>query len=990
MFNYSENHTAGSSLGTVATSDTSSVADYRFSATGTSISADGFFAINNSGVISLTSAGAAVGAATNDFEIGANTFNLGVQAIDASGNVSLATNVTLNVTNVNEAPIVAPGAAITSDEDQSYIFNWSDFKVSDIDNNSTLSVQIESIPLEGKLQFRDSNGVWTDISSATTVSKAVIDAGGLRFVPESNESGNDSFSSTGVGINKQTYAEFQYSGSDGALSSNPSSTMNIDITPIADVPTLSVRSAAATQVFNTGWETAANSNITSELISGPTLENWTLVTTGDLLLGGTNVFEVWHNNDAQTNQAGTAVTINMAAGNGNNALELNDAGEQTPYVIPQTLGITRSVATEAGKVYELSLDYAGRLGYDASFTKIAVYLGNTLVGEYASTSSQTSLNWENIHFSFVGTGNTENLTIKLAGTSTELGGRGALIDDITLSSSLGVIASSGGVSGKTSIALANYISGNLTDTDGSETLRYDLRNLPSDASIVVGNTTLSAVDGVISLTAAQLATATLQINSTERGQIGLDITAVSIEPNGSTASTSSQHLDLKIVDGGVSHESFTTNTVNMGSTTTALGSGLTGEYFGYNEAGGQSNLISLTQVENYIESRTGNNSSLVGSNNNASTASLNASFVANQINFGLQNNSPIFSDDLGDNRSVSSGTTIGTSSDAKNNLYDFLTAAGTSNVSNLIAGGAGLGDTSDAIIRGHGYLDLSQGGTYDIRVTADDGYSLMIGGQVVAQADYIQSTASKVYANINLSGELQAVDLLYWDQGGAASLKVEFKLSGSADSTYKVLGSSGLELYQAPANGQELVQTATGWALHTIETVTGTDASDLINGGNYSDIINGGIGHDVLYGNGGSDLLNGGDGNDLILGGIGNDTLTGGIGADTFMWKAGNLGNDIIKDFKSTEGDRIDLSDLLPDAANTGDITQYLQVDTLTSTLKISTTGALNTGGSADVTIKLEDGSGGNLNLSGLGSTSTQIVNSLIAGSDPIVKVDHS
>lgn len=396
-------------------------------------------------------------------------------------------------------------------------------------------------------------------------------------------------------------------------------------------------------------------------------------------------------------------------------------------------------------------------------------------------------------------------------------------------------------------------------------------------------------------------------------------------------------------------------------------------------------------MENYIESRTGNNSSLVGSNTNAAASSVNATFVANQINYGLNSSGgTIFNDDLGDNRTLSSGSSIGASGNSRNNLYDFLTAAGTGNASSLQAGGAGLGDTTDAIIRAHGFLDLARGGLYDIRITADDGYRLQIGGQVVAEADFIQSTTTQVYSNINLSGDLQALELLYWDQGGAASLKVEFKLSGSADSTYAVLGSSGLDLYQVPGANQELVQTATGWALHTIETVNGTAASDLINGGTYSDIINGSTGHDVLYGNGGNDLLNGGDGNDLLLGGVGNDTLTGGTGADTFMWQAGNIGSDVIKDFNSSEGDRIDLSDLLPDAANTGDITQYLQIDTLTSTLKVSTAGTLNSGGSADVTIKLENGSGGNVDFSSLGSTSTQIVNSLIAGADPIVKIDHS
>ncbi len=880
------------------------------------------------------------------------------------------------MTNVNEAPVVVAGAAVTGNEDSNYIFKWSDFKVSDVDANSALRINIESLPGEGKLQVKVGN-TWTDVSANTTVTKSVIDGSGLRFVPDANESGHDSFGGNGVGLNQATYATFTYSGSDGSLIT-ASSTMSIDIAPVADVPTLSVKSAAASTLFTTTWESAPNSDSTSQDVTSATFENWSLVTTGDILTGGKNVFEVWASGDSMQNQAGNMITVKLPGTGNTDALELNDAGGS----MSQTLGITRNVTTEAGKVYDLSMDYAGRLGFDTTFTKIAVYLGSTLVGEYGSSSSQTSLNWENIHFSFVGTGKNEALTIKLAGTSADASGRGALIDNITLSSSQGVVAGDGGVSGKTSIALANYISGALTDTDGSESLRYDLSSLPAGASIMVGNSTLAAVNGVVSLSAAQLATAKLQVSGAVRGEIGLDVKAVSVEPNGSTESTNSQHLKLKIVEAGVSHDSLTTNTITVADTSSALSSGLTGEYWGYQEGTNGPNLTSLSQVEAFIESRTGNTSSLVGSNDNAATSSVNATFIANQINYGLRNNgNTVFSDDLGDNRTVTNGNTIGSSGNSQNNLYDFLTAAGTGNVSSLKAGGANLGDTSDAIIRAHGFLSVNAG-TYDIRITADDGYRLMIGGKVVADADYIQETTTKKFSGINLDGGLQALELLYWDQGGAASLKVEFKLSGSADNTYKVLGSNGLNLYQAPGEGQELVQTNTGWAIHTIGTTNGGDASDLINGSKYSDILNGGNGHDVLYGNGGHDLLNGGDGNDLLIGGVGNDTLIGGAGADTFMWKSGDFGNDVIKDFNAAEGDRIDISDLLPDTANANNLLDYLKVDTVTNTLQVSTTGDL--ANNVDVTIKLEG-----VNLTQYGATSSQIVNSLVAGADPLVKTEH-
>ncbi len=107
VFNYSENQSSGATLGTVAASDAVGVTAFRFSATGSSTSADGFFSIDNSGVISLTAAGAAAATASNDFETSPNSFTLGVEASDAAGNWSSATDVTLNVSDVDDtAPAI--------------------------------------------------------------------------------------------------------------------------------------------------------------------------------------------------------------------------------------------------------------------------------------------------------------------------------------------------------------------------------------------------------------------------------------------------------------------------------------------------------------------------------------------------------------------------------------------------------------------------------------------------------------------------------------------------------------------------------------------------------------------------------------------------------------------------------------------------------------------------------------------------------------------
>ncbi|TFF34076.1 type I secretion C-terminal target domain-containing protein [Pseudomonas sp. RIT623] len=161
------------------------------------------------------------------------------------------------------------------------------------------------------------------------------------------------------------------------------------------------------------------------------------------------------------------------------------------------------------------------------------------------------------------------------------------------------------------------------------------------------------------------------------------------------------------------------------------------------------------------------------------------------------------------------------------------------------------------------------------------------------------------------------------------------------------------------------------------------DGADTLLGGNGNDIIFGQGGNDILDGGKGNDVLLGGAGNDILIGGKGDDILIGGSGADTFVWKAGDLGKDVIKDFNVKEGDRLDLSDLLQgEKAST--IDNFLKITTVggESTLQVSTEGKLNAAGglaNADVTIKLE----------GVNWSNTTI-NSLISGADPTIKIDNS
>ena len=99
-FSYTENQAANALVGTVVATDDVAVTAFRFAATGTGTSADGFYSIASDGKITLTAAGVAAGIANNDFETSPNSFTYGVEAGDAAGNWSSAVNVTLNVTDV--------------------------------------------------------------------------------------------------------------------------------------------------------------------------------------------------------------------------------------------------------------------------------------------------------------------------------------------------------------------------------------------------------------------------------------------------------------------------------------------------------------------------------------------------------------------------------------------------------------------------------------------------------------------------------------------------------------------------------------------------------------------------------------------------------------------------------------------------------------------------------------------------------------------------
>ncbi|WP_371230046.1 retention module-containing protein [Pseudomonas sp. QE6] len=218
-------------------------------------------------------------------------------------------------------------------------------------------------------------------------------------------------------------------------------------------------------------------------------------------------------------------------------------------------------------------------------------------------------------------------------------------------------------------------------------------------------------------------------------------------------------------------------------------------------------------------------------------------------------------------------------------------------------------------------------------------------------------------------------DILFGDSINTDNLS----WAGHAAGTHNGAGLQGLVDYLTATNGG--TAPSTGQLLNYIAAhAQELNVAGDPRGGN--DILEGGAGNDLMFGQGG---------NDKLIGGPGDDIMFGGTGADEFVWKAGDTGHDVIKDFSIAEGDTLNLTDLLQgEAATASSLAHYLNFTVTSGTTSI---GVMPTGtGPVTQTIDLANvdlsakyaGHAGNGVLSA-GDTQ-QVLNGLLG--DHVIKTD--
>ncbi|WP_095089985.1 calcium-binding protein [Mesorhizobium sophorae] len=147
---------------------------------------------------------------------------------------------------------------------------------------------------------------------------------------------------------------------------------------------------------------------------------------------------------------------------------------------------------------------------------------------------------------------------------------------------------------------------------------------------------------------------------------------------------------------------------------------------------------------------------------------------------------------------------------------------------------------------------------------------------------YLQDGAGNV---TSITGEFQST--------GAAVETIEFSNGTTWNPmtmAMEVHGTSGNDTISPSAYGNQAL------------AVYGYDGADNLHAGTSDSQIYGGNGNDALYGQSGNDFFSGGDGS---------DTITGNSGADTIAFYSGETGSDTVYGFSTSQGDKIDLHDLL-------------------------------------------------------------------------------
>ncbi|QGU33540.1 beta strand repeat-containing protein [Thermochromatium tepidum] len=837
-FTYDENQAEGFVVGTVKASDVGVGGAAGTIATFEIVGGndDGFFAIDKDGKITLTEAGADKTKAANDFETTPNTFTLKVRAIDAAGNKSADTDVTLTVTDVDDigpkfVSAAASGTTVKINFDEalkvvalsnpSALFTVTQGGASYSINTATISGNTVTLTLASALGSGD-----TYIAYDGTV---LEDALGNKAdkIDSTKATSTDTTPPTLTSSNPADNA------TDFAANANLTLTFNEAVKlGIGTITLVNISDATDNRVINT-------QDATQVSVSGNTV---TINPTADLKAGTSYAVNV----------SATAILDedgNAFAGISDNAT-LNFTTKSSTSGQTLTTGVDNITGTSAGETFDASLAVtsAGQLntlgnadavdGGDGTDTLFVQHI-NTAATTVTPTSVKNievlQLDLSNIAAAFtldLANGDNQLTTIK-SGNNTAAGATA------TVQNVQGV---------PTTVELSN------TDQD------FTLTNASSKMSGTSDAVTLklsSVTGGTVTLQPSAAGSGYETITVDSQGTVANVLTSLTDGAGNSLAKvvvTGSQNLTLPLGDTTV---------------TEVDASAFTGKLTNLQVAAGNTQNMKITG----------------GSKDDV--IDMNGTYTANDtINGGDDTDRLVLK-----NTEATGATTV--QSNVSNieviGLSDGLN--GTVTVSNFGATGLRFG----ADMAGAGTVSYAAGtNSLDLQGNDSGGNNLTVNVAGTATNDVLNVTLGSSGAgntfgggNVTINGA-ETVNLLV--QGGAGSFGGTFTITDTAATQALVItGSQNITFTGAvradsiDASGMTgaATLTLTGGTSTTATSITGTANGDTLNGSTAGDIINGGDGNDTI--------ANVVTGNPATAG----DVLTGGAGFDTFILRGAAASNNL-------------------------------------------------------------------------------------------------
>ncbi|CAJ1790000.1 retention module-containing protein [Aeromonas salmonicida] len=427
------------------------------------------------------------------------------------------------------------GGHSAGQEDKPQVLTWAQFGASDDQAVTDLGVKINTLPLNGTLEYLNAAGQWVAVSAGALISYDEVNAGHLRFVPGLNESSSNVSNGGGalIGNLKGDYASIGYQISDGANLSNGSKLV-IDVAAVADKPTVNV--------------TLTGNGIPSYSPSFPSAS----ITTELFQSGNFNKTAFGITNSLADSSSGQEQVLGNS---GNDYIVSTHGGGDLLYGQGGNDVLVGGNATQGDSLYggdgnDVLVSGLGSDGlYGDAGTDIAVLTGNR--ADYAiKKGSGYSVNDRWFDFS---------VTEKGAGITKALHD----VEYVQFADGIYQLNQSTGELTLVQPTVVDYpleLSASLSDRDGSEVLdSLVLSGMPKGAELYSGNQLLGTVgvDGKLTLTAGsglwsasaldvKLSGLTLRVPGSSAGQVDLKVEAIAKEVGTDQTSSASDEDSIRL------------------------------------------------------------------------------------------------------------------------------------------------------------------------------------------------------------------------------------------------------------------------------------------------------------------------------------------------------------------------------------------------------------------------------------------------------------